>query len=230
MLNEPDVALTDFLLTAEAMVFFILLRRYRPDGSAGPLCRAAGAFWLTLAVAALLGGLFHGFSPRLPAATYILLWKAVMLMVGWNNVYLFHLALGFWSWQCGESRRIPLIKALVWGLYLLYAAIILGVSSCYTMAIAFNLPAICAMVAVLGWLIFRPGAREVASKGLVGMALTVLAALLQLLKVDWPAMGLTYNAVYHLLTGLGLLFLYHAARLAISAPPPPTAMPAEPDA
>ncbi len=220
-LYEPDVALTDFMLTGATLVFFWRLQKLgQPAPGGAPLARAAGAFWLALSVSALLGGLYHGFLPDMPPAAAIPLWKAVMLMVGWGNVYLFHMALGFWHWKLGEIRRARLVKFLVWAFYLLYAMAILWVSSCYSLAIAFNIPAICTMVAVLGWLAFMPGSRHIGFKGLLAMALTVLAALLQLLKVDCPPLGLTYNAVYHLVTLLGLVFLHQAVCMAVSKPGP----------
>ena len=79
MISEPSTLLTDYALAA--LTFALAWRlRSRLEG------QRARAFWavalLALALAALLGGTYHGFAPSLGELARLLLWKATVLSIG----------------------------------------------------------------------------------------------------------------------------------------------------
>jgi hypothetical protein len=80
-LTDPVTALTDYALAIAGLVFAFLMGR-----SLGPANRVAGWFWCgafaAAAVAAALGGTFHGFATALGLATRRVLWNTTMFSMG----------------------------------------------------------------------------------------------------------------------------------------------------
>lgn len=205
--HEPDIAYTDFLLTLEALLFWWMVSRM--STSHRGLAASVKAFWLSLAAAALLGGIFHGWTPFL-GDIMIPLWKVVMLLVGLSSIFLLHVGLDLWNPYQPPGRAILQARIASWLLYTLYAGVIILITSCYTLAIALNIPAILVMGAALARMALHPERSGPGREGLAGLAIVVSGALIQLLRIGFPEIGLTYNAVYHIVTALGLVFIHRS--------------------
>ena len=80
LLYEPDVALTDYGLALECLLFAWLLSRRRAQNVA--LRRWFQLFFLALAAAAAAGGTLHGFLGDSSTVGYRALWKATLIAMG----------------------------------------------------------------------------------------------------------------------------------------------------
>ena len=79
-MTEPDVALTDYLLALEGVLFVaLLLRRYQ---TIGHLHVWFTVFFAAASVASLCGGTVHGFFHDEQSAGYAILWRATLLPQG----------------------------------------------------------------------------------------------------------------------------------------------------
>ncbi len=80
-ITEPVTMLTDYALAAASLLFAVLLGRM-----IGPRNRVSAWLWcagfLASAVAALLGGTYHGFALELDAGTHRSLWNGAMALIG----------------------------------------------------------------------------------------------------------------------------------------------------
>jgi hypothetical protein len=82
---EPVTVATDFVLGAAALAGALALRTKARET---PAVRLWAAGFLALSAGALLGGAWHGFSPRLPAAAAASLWKATLVAAGAASFFL----------------------------------------------------------------------------------------------------------------------------------------------
>ena len=80
-ITEPVTMLTDYALAAASLYFAYLLAR-----SLGPRNRVSAWLWcagfLASAVAALLGGIYHGFALHFDGATLRFMWNAALFAMG----------------------------------------------------------------------------------------------------------------------------------------------------
>jgi hypothetical protein len=80
-ITDPVTILTDLALSAASLYFAILLARIL-----GPRNRVSGWLWcaafLASSVAALLGGIYHGFTLYFDAATLRVIWGTVIYAIG----------------------------------------------------------------------------------------------------------------------------------------------------
>src|SRR2546422_3390223 len=80
-ITEPVTMLTDYALAAASLYFAYLLARIL-----GPRNRVSAWLWcaafLASAIAALLGGIYHGFTFHFDAATLRCLWNLVVYATG----------------------------------------------------------------------------------------------------------------------------------------------------
>jgi hypothetical protein len=83
-ITEPVTVLTDYALSAASLYFALLLARIL-----GPRNRVSAWLWcaafLAIAIAALLGGIYHGFAPDFDAATLRLLWNVIVYTAGLSS-------------------------------------------------------------------------------------------------------------------------------------------------
>lgn len=104
-LHEPTTFATDLALAALTGVFAVkLLRRAAQIGS--PALRLWGAAFVASALAALLGGLYHGFGPEMGTAS-VSLWKATLYAGGATSFFL--AAGGITAALRGQIRRVSII-------------------------------------------------------------------------------------------------------------------------
>src|SRR5205814_7529971 len=80
-ISEPVTMLTDFALSAASLCFAILLARIL-----GPRNRVSAWLWcaafIASSIAALLGGIYHGFTPHFDAPTLRIIWDLILYAIG----------------------------------------------------------------------------------------------------------------------------------------------------
>lgn len=202
-LHEPATTLTDYFLTLECAWFvWVLVRRTAP----GFFRSAFIALFSSVAAASLFGGTMHGFFPDTESTASRVLWIATMLSVGITTAAMFSVGtrLGF-----GAETTRKLTPVLAAGLAA-YAGVTLLVSQNFLVAIVAYLAAALFLMAVFlrNWLRSRsPGAIA----GILGIALTLLAALAQQSGVALHPVHFDHNAVYHVIQAVALYLFFRSA-------------------
>jgi hypothetical protein len=204
-LLEPDVALTDFGLAAECALFAgWLLARAR---GRAPVLRWFVILFAALGLGALLGGISHGFLADHQSALSHWVWIATMLAIG--VVALAGWAIGAHLLLTGAAVRGVLL--LAGGLFAVYAAVVLFVSQSFAVAV---INYIAGTVFALAAFVLVYARRRAAHMlpGIAGLVLSFAAAGIQQGRIGLPALGLTHNALYHLVQALALLLIFLTAR------------------
>jgi hypothetical protein len=198
-MTEPDVALTDFAITAECALFTWLLLRGAPDSSA--------------AMGALAGGTVHGFLLNNDSLAGAVLWRVALLALGLSAYAAWSIG-GLILFAEGTARVIRRLAAVAG---VAYAVVVLAVDQRFWIAIANYAPSV--VFLGMGFLVVhRRTSHRAALPGLVGVVLTIAAAVVQRRQIALDPVHLDHNALYHLIqmTAFGLIFL--AGRHLIAAP------------
>jgi hypothetical protein len=204
-LIEPDVALTDFGLAAECVLFAGWLQWGTLRD--GPLRRWFVVLFAALGIGALLGGITHGFFADATSDVARAVWIATLIAIG---------VAALASWAVGA--HVLLVKdtarwlvAAAGLLFALNVAVVLYVSQSFAVAIAFYAPAIVfALVAFV--LAYRASRRSSLLLAIAGIVLSLVAAALQQTQTGMAALGLTHNGLYHVVQAAGLLLIFLTAR------------------
>lgn len=203
-MTEPDVTLTDYFLAAECMVFVGLLWRQH---------RATDLrFWFMLffgsvSAASLFGGTVHGFFLDEQTLGAAILWPATLLATGVTSLS---------AWAIGAkllfSQRVAqrVISAAL-GLYVLFSLVVILVNAEFWVAVVNNLPAILFLLVALV-LTYRRTKLTSILPAVAGLGLTLLAAILQQLRVGIHPVYFNHNALYHVIQAVALLLLYFGCR------------------
>jgi hypothetical protein len=133
--TEPDVTLTDYGLFAECAAFAWLIAR-QPTKLA-TLRRWIVLFFLSTALAALLGGTVHGFFSEETGTIGRLLWKVSMLAIGATALAVWAIGTHLMFPRRGADRMVAIAAVLT----AIYAAVIVFVSDAFWVAVAGYLPA-----------------------------------------------------------------------------------------
>ena len=104
-LLEPDVALTDFGLTIECLALAAWLHWRTPMN---PMRTWFVIFFAALGIAALLGGITHGFLDDPRSTLYGLTWSATLLAIGIAG----RLVLMWWLAKTFESQLLDFLDFL----------------------------------------------------------------------------------------------------------------------
>ncbi len=206
--------LTDFLLALESALFAFLLWK----GGKGQLWTF---MFVSLSVASFAGGITHTFYDEAGTVEHLVWWDATLLALGTASIFLFSMAVGVWTWhpQSEASPTFPLKGkrlAVACAIFAVYAAYVLSGLRSFLTAIIMYLPASIFLFAAI---IRQSTAKEIDFKstsicGILGMALTFIAAGMQQAKVEIPALMLNYNALYHIVQAIGLFLLFgYGARI-----------------
>ena len=202
MVAEPDVTYTDFILAAESFLFTWLL--VREQASNQSLRAWFAIFFAALGVAALAGGTVHGFLTDPASWSHKIVWRLTMLAIG---------AATLAAWRIGaDLLAVPAVARWITVLaavqFAAYAAIVVLITDDFKVAVFNYLPSAVFLLIVLLIVLARAetGALWLA---LAGLLLTFAAAAVQ--RLEFGAMGMTYNALYHLVQGAGLLLLFLGA-------------------
>ena len=203
-LLEPAVSLTDFALAIECALFAAWLSRRDP-------ARLQPAFVLLFAatgVAALLGGISHGF---LPGSDMV--WRTTLIAI---------CVAAFATWLIGARLTLPeeyqkIVTTLAALALAAQSAYLLFVGESFLVAIVSYAPAALFLLIAFG-LAYRRCRAPYLLAGIAGLALTLLAAAVQQSGIGLHPRYFDHNAFYHLIQGAGLFLIFCAARGLVKSP------------
>jgi MFS family permease len=163
-------------------------------------------FFCAAALASIIGGLVHGYF--LDPATLVArsLWPLTLIAVG---------AAALAAWGIGASiqfspDRARLFRWIAIVEFLIYAAAVVLGMRFFRYAIFNYLPAALFLLAVFT-IAHARNRRLSYLLGAVAMIITLAASALQQAKVGILTLGLTHNALYHVLQGVSLLLMFLCA-------------------
>ncbi|MBA3342587.1 MAG: hypothetical protein H0T48_12245 [Gemmatimonadaceae bacterium] len=212
-MTEPAVTLTDYAIAIECAVFALALLRL--DARDTAIRSWFVAFFASISAASLLGGTVHGFFAEASSTGRLVLWPATLLSI---------LATSLAAWTIGailhlDERRATLVRRLAIAQLLIFALVVLFVTSKFYVAIIAYLPStLFLLFTLLAAYRRRPDAGV--KWGVTGLALTLAAAALQQLGVGIHPVYFDHNALYHVIQGVALWMIFLAARSISSARPP----------
>jgi hypothetical protein len=203
MSAEVMVSISDFVLAGFSGLLAMKLQA-RPT----EMRRTRRWFAIVLgaiAFSALLGGIAHGFVPDERSRLGGLIWRATLMSIGPAAIGLWMLAslLLFRPATVERARSIALIALAI------YVGVVLFEYQKFMIALALYLPA--ALLLLVGFAVdFRRRGEPFAADGVIAMVITLVAGLLQYLRVGFHPVFFNHNAVYHLFQGVAVYFLYRA--------------------
>lgn len=196
-MHDRETVLTDFFLVALCAGFVLALAG--ADGPAG----LYALLFAALGVAALAGGVWHGWFPGVQAGLGGALWLGVLLAIGVANLALWLIA----GEITGGTTGARLFVAIGWGQLALFLGLAVFVGRGFLLASAFSLPPVLVLIAAHGWKLAGGGGLAHAL-GLAGFVTALVGAGLQAARVGLPALGLGHNALYHLVQALAFALVF----------------------
>ncbi len=202
-IHDPDVVFTDLALAI--LGGYLAWRLARGSGFL-----ATRGVWLmaALASAALWGALFHAFFPGGTTTTAgLLAWVPVSLSI--MVVASVLLALGL-------RLLVPLlsdrVRLLLTGAYAAaFTVVVLFVDQSYGTIVRFYAPTLILFLVAALWHAGRGGGWPWWLLA-IGIVISIVAALLQQMRVSLHPAYFDHNAVYHVLQGIALVLLYAGFR------------------
>jgi Family of unknown function (DUF6962) len=199
-MTEPDVTLTDYFLALEAALLGLLVWK----GHASENLRMPFVlFFGSTAAAALIGGTVHGFFAGATTAASVALWRATLIALGLT---------AFAAWMIGSrmllapgtANAVRLAAAVVLAFYVV---IVVAVDDRFWVAIVHYLPPTLVMLAAFAAAAFRTRSSS-AFSGLMGMILTLVAAVVQQGQIALHPVYFNHNALYHAIQAIALWLIY----------------------
>lgn len=199
-IHDPDVVFTDLGLALLAAFFAWRLW----TGRAAELPRLGAILMAALASAAFWGAIFHAFFPRQTSTTagYIA-WMPVALSVVAAAATMVDLALRVIVPGLAPPRGRAIVAVYALG----FAGVVFLVDESFTSIVLFYVPALVLFLLGAGLHAIRTRSRGWSSITL-GLLISVGAALLQQARLAIHVEYFDHNAVYHVLQGIALGFLY----------------------
>lgn len=200
---DPDVVFTDLGLAALGAYLGWRLRRERRPG---------GIVMMGLASAALWGALFHAFFPAKTATTAgFAVWLLVAFSIAVVAGSLLDMALTILFARFAPGARPPIRRAIVLGYCSLFAVIVVFVDESFATVTRLYAPTVLLMFVAAQYQASRPGnATWMLISG--GLALSMLAALLQQARIAVHPVYFDHNALYHVVQAAALVLLYFGFR------------------
>jgi hypothetical protein len=200
VLHEPDVALTDWFLAGECLLFAVLLLRMRT----GTIARTLSVtLFLSLMLASILGGMYHGFFPlKTTTAGGWWIWIGTMFSIGLTSASLLVLSLNMIRPAFTKTALTLATIALAGYIYWITA-----VSHEFLIAVLFYLPMLLLFLAVLVRRLFAQKDRSVIA-GICSVFLMLIAAGVQQLHIGLHPQYFNHNALYHVIQAIALLLLF----------------------
>jgi hypothetical protein len=162
-------------------------------------------FFAATGVGALLGGIAHGFFPSTESAIDRAIWIAALLAIGVA-------ALAIWGigahlvFSERAAKRVVTVAAAALVIY----AVAVGLIEAFVIAVAYYIPAaVFLLVAFVA--AYRRQRRSLLLAGVAGVALSFVAAAIQVTQIGIESLGLSHNALYHLVQAVALLLIFVAA-------------------
>ena len=213
MSAEVAVSISDFLLAGFSGALALRLQS-RPT----EMRRTRRWFAIVLgaiAVSSFLGAISHGFVPQENGRLGALIWRSTLMLIGPASVGLCMLAslLLFRPGIIERARALALITLAI------YVGLVLFEYHEFVIALLLYLPATLLLLAafLMRW---RQG-QSFGADGALAMVLTLAAGILQYLHIDIHPVYFNHNALYHVVQGVALFFLYRAGVKWISPGPQP---------
>lgn len=204
-ITEPMTMITDYLLGALA---FVLAMRLLGDPSAGQ--HASGRLWaaafVMTAVAAFVGGTYHGFIQWMPGVAGRAMWKATLAATGVGSACL--LAAAVLAATAG-----PLRQALI-GLVVVKLVVYLwtiATRDAFVLVIADYGTALLAVL-LAAWFIRPSGLSPAAWWLAAGVAVAVVAGVIQWAHLA-PHAHFNHNDLFHVVQMASLYLLYRGGLL-----------------
>jgi hypothetical protein len=196
--REPDVTITDYLLTLEALAFALVLAR-SPGNNL--LQRWFIVFFAATAAASLAGGTVHGFF-----SDSRLLWRLVLIALGVVSAA---------AWAIGaqlllEERVARVITLAAWAEFAVYALLVAFWNDSFLIAIANYLPSTLFLLAAF-FVAYRANPAPALALGLGGLLLTLVAAVVQQARIALHPTYFNHNALYHVLQAIALFMIFRSA-------------------
>lgn len=201
-IHEPDVTLTDYLLTLECIILVLYMGPHYI--LADPVRLWLGTGLAATGLAAASGGTAHGFYPKPDGYMHQLLWRLTLVSLGITAMSLWALG-AVLILNIDTALVVRDIALIIVGIYMLYALTHRQHFPNFLLAMLFYLPAaLFAFIAyVLVW--WRTGDSQILW-GAGGMAMTLGAAIIQKKKIRLHR-HFDHNALYHIIQGAGLILL-----------------------
>lgn len=199
-ITEPMTMVTDYILGTLALV---LALRLFGDASAGS--QTSGRLWawafVMTAVAAFVGGSYHGFIQMIPAATGRALWKLTLVATGVGSACL--LAAAVMAATAGSVRRALLVVVIA---KLLVYIWVIATRDRFLIVIA-DYGAALVAVLLLAWLVRPSGLAPAAGWIAAGVAVSVVAGVIQARNLA-PHPRFNHNDLFHVVQMGALYALY----------------------
>lgn len=212
-LTEPAVALTDFALAIECVVFVLLLAR--GDASDRTLRLWFIVFFASAGLASVLGGSVHGFFPDKSSDSRRILWQATLLAILVTALAAWNIGAGLLLTERNATvvRRFTILQLVI------FSFVVMFVKPEFYIAISAYLPA--TLFLLIGLIVGYRSRRLPALRwGIAGLGLTFLAAAVQRLNIAIHPHYFDHNALYHVIQGAGLWMIFLGARCISFARPP----------
>ncbi|HEY8831311.1 MAG TPA: hypothetical protein VIM21_02255 [Gemmatimonadaceae bacterium] len=212
-MTEPAVTLTDYALAIECAVFVIALSRL--DARDKELCFWFVVFFASIAAASVLGGTVHGFFLAAASPGRTILWSATLFAI---------LITSLAAWNIGavlqlDERKAMLVRRLAIAQLALFALIVLFVTSRFYVGIIAYLPSTLFLLVALV-VAYRRRPHRVLRWGIAGLSITLVAPVLQQLRIGIHPVYFDHNSLYHVIQGAALGMVFLAARSIVRAWPP----------
>jgi hypothetical protein len=212
-MTEPAVTLTDYALAIECAVFVTALSRLNARDR--ELCFWFVVFFASAGAASVLGGTVHGFFLAASSPGRRILWPATILAI---------LATSLAAWNIGavlqlEERKAIVVRGLAIAQLVLFSLVVLLVTSKFYVGIIAYLPSTLFLLFALLTTYRRRPDRAI-RWGVTGLALTLVAAAVQQLRVGSRSNYFNHNVLYHVIQGAALGMIFVAARSISRAWPP----------
>lgn len=204
-MTEPDVTLTDYALAVECALFCALATRW-PTGD--PRLRRSWAILFgSICVGSSLGGTVHGFFAAANTPGYLLLWAGTLLCLGVTSTAMWMIG----SYVVLDEGKGSVVRRAAIVVLVVYSTVVLFVSQRFVVAIAAYLPAtVFLLVAFV--IAYRRSTDRPLLVGIIGLALTFVAAAVQQLRIAIHPVYFNHNALYHVIQGVALWLLFLGAR------------------
>lgn len=201
LMTEPDVAITDYLLTIES---WWLATWLVSEPSPHPQLQFWFAvFFVATGVAAALGGTVHGFFQANPSAMGTFLWRASLTSIGIVAGAAWMIA-SMLLWSDHYAGTIVTVLALA---LIVYAVVIFAINDAFWVAIVAYLPSTVLLIVAYGWR-YRATGDTALAIGLGGLGLTLVAAVGQRLRIGFHPVYFNHNAVYHAVQAVALFMIF----------------------
>ena len=204
-ITEPMTMITDYAMGALALA--LAVRLFGMASSTGQLTIRLWAFGFVMtAVAAFVGGTYHGFIDLLPGVVGRVCWKITLVSTGLGSAALFGAAVlaattGTLQWA---------LMALVVLKLLVFLEVVLSRDNFLLVVIDYGSALLA--VLLLAWFVRPTGITPAAGWLAAGVAVSVVAGAVQAFKLA-PHRAFNHNDLFHVIQMVALYALYRGGLL-----------------